>query len=50
MAWIGGSSRSLPKLLKKWAASCSTEVMPDHVHLLIDVDPKLGLHRVVKAI
>jgi putative transposase len=27
-----------------------TEVMPDHVHLLIDVDPRLGIHRVVKAI
>jgi len=27
-----------------------TEVMPDHVHLLIEVDPQLGIHRVVKAI
>ena len=26
------------------------EVMPDHVHLLIDVDPQLGIHRVVRAI
>lgn len=26
------------------------EVLPDHVHLLIDVDPQLGIHRVVKAI
>ena len=26
------------------------EVMPDHVHLLIDVDPQFGIHRVVKAI
>jgi REP-associated tyrosine transposase len=26
-----------------------TEVMPDHVHLLIDVDPPLGIHRVGKA-
>ena len=25
------------------------EVMPDHVHLLIDVDPQLGIHKVVKA-
>jgi putative transposase len=24
--------------------------MPDHVHLLIDVDPQFGVHRVVKAI
>jgi putative transposase len=26
------------------------EVMPDHVHLLIHVDPQFGVHRVVKAI
>jgi putative transposase len=26
-----------------------TEVMPDHVHLLIDVDPQFGIHRAVKA-
>ncbi len=24
------------------------EVMPDHVHLLMDVDPSFGIHRVVK--
>jgi putative transposase len=27
-----------------------SEVMPDHVHILLDVDPQLGVHRVVKAI
>jgi putative transposase len=26
------------------------EVMPDHVHLLVDVDPQFGIHRLVKAI
>lgn len=26
------------------------EVMPDHVHLLLEVDPQLGVHRAVKAI
>ena len=26
------------------------ETMPDHVHMLVDVDPQLGIHRVVKAI
>lgn len=25
------------------------EVMPDHVHLLIGVDPQFGVHRLVKA-
>ena len=27
-----------------------TEVMPDHVHLLIEVDPQFGIHRAVKLI
>src|SRR6267378_4030165 len=26
------------------------ETMPDHVHLLVEVDPQLGVHRLVKAI
>ena len=26
------------------------EVMPDHVHLLIEVDPQFGIHKAVKLI
>jgi putative transposase len=26
------------------------EIMPDHVHLLVDVDPQFGVHRVVKRL
>lgn len=26
------------------------EVMPDHVHLLVEVDPQFGIHRLIKAI
>ena len=26
------------------------EIMPDHVHLLMEVDPQFGIHRAVKAI
>lgn len=26
------------------------EVMPDHVHLLLDVDPSFGIHRVIRRI
>lgn len=26
------------------------EVMPDHVHLLVECDPQFGIHRLVKAI
>ena len=28
----------------------SMEVMPDHVHLLVEVDPQFGIHTLVKAI
>lgn len=26
------------------------EIMPDHVYLLLEVDPQFGIHRAVKAI
>ena len=26
------------------------EVMPDHVHLLVSVDPQFGIHRLIKAL
>ena len=26
------------------------EIMPDHVHLLLEVDPQLGIHKAVKTI
>lgn len=26
------------------------EIMPDHIHLLIDVDPQFGIHKAIKAI
>lgn len=26
------------------------EIMPDHVHLLVEVDPQYGIHRLVKQI
>ncbi|MCT4584616.1 MAG: IS200/IS605 family transposase [Peptostreptococcaceae bacterium] len=26
------------------------EIMPDHVHLLVDVDPQLGIHKLIKRI
>ena len=26
------------------------EIMPDHVHILLDVDPQFGIHKAVKAI
>jgi len=26
------------------------EVMPDHIHLLVNVDPQFGIHRLIKAL
>ena len=28
----------------------SLEIMPDHVHVLVEVDPQFGIHRLVKLI
>lgn len=35
---------------EKGAWLVEMEVMPDHVHLLVEVDPQYGIHRLVKAI
>jgi len=35
---------------EKDAEMLELEAMPDHVHLLVSVDPQFGIHRLVKAI
>ena len=45
----------LKVLIKRLAKAMNVEVvemevMPDHVHLLLDVDPQFGIHRVVKRL
>jgi REP-associated tyrosine transposase len=35
---------------EKGAWLIELETMPDHVHLLVDVDPQFGIHRLVKTI
>ena len=35
---------------EKGAWIVALETMPDHVHLLVEVDPQYGVHRLVKAI
>lgn len=35
---------------EKGAWIVALEVMPDHVHLLVEVDPQFGVHKLVKAI
>ena len=45
----------LKELLLGYAANLSAdimelEIMPDHVHILMEVDPQYGIHRAVKAL
>ena len=35
---------------KYQAEIIALEIMPDHVHLLVEVDPQFGIHRLVKNI
>ncbi|WP_079585894.1 IS200/IS605 family transposase [Mycobacteroides abscessus] len=37
-------------IVEKGAWLIEMETMPDHVHLLVEVDPQFGVHRLVKAI
>lgn len=34
--------------LERQAELLELEVMPDHVHLLVEIDPQFGIHRLVK--
>ncbi len=50
---VNGVDTRLSELLKQIAEEIKVdiiemEVMPDHVHLLIEVDPQFGLHKAVK--
>lgn len=36
--------------IEKQSEIIELEIMPDHVHLLIEVDPQYGIHRLVKQI
>ena len=36
--------------LRYRAKVIALEIMPDHVHLLVEVDPQLGIHRLIKNI
>ncbi len=35
---------------EKKAELIELEIMPDHVHLLLQVDPQFGIHKLIKAI
>lgn len=50
---VGGVDQRLKEILRavadeRRAEIIEMEVMPDHVHLLVKVDPQFGIHRLVK--
>ena len=51
----GAVEKRLFELIHKTASRyraevIALEIMPDHVHLLLEVDPQFGIHRLVKYI
>ena len=36
--------------LERNAEILELEIMPDHVHLLVEIDPQYGIHRLIKGI
>jgi putative transposase len=52
---IDGADTALKQIIgricrERMAELIELEVMPDHVHLLVDVDPQYGIHRLIKEI
>ncbi|WP_201380279.1 IS200/IS605 family transposase [Ktedonobacter sp. SOSP1-85] len=52
---IGPIETRLKEIIGQVCQECRAEIeeleiMPDHVHLLVDVDPQFGIHRLVKLI
>jgi putative transposase len=52
---VGPIAKRLARLLRTLCADMQVdvlalEVMPDHVHLLAEVDPQFGIHRLVKRL
>ena len=50
---VKGVDVRLKEIIHAVSAECTSEileleVMPDHVHLLVEVDPQLGIHRLIK--
>jgi putative transposase len=50
---INGVDDRLKEIIQDVATECESEilelgVMPDHVHLLVEVDPQFGIHRLIK--
>ena len=52
---VGDVERRLKELVhevcvKRQAEIMELEVMPDHVHVLVEIEPQYGIHRLVKEI
>lgn len=52
---INGVDDRLKTIIKDTARDCKAdiielEVMPDHVHILCEVDPQFGIHKFIKTI
>ena len=52
---VNGVDERLKTIIRETAAELRAEifeleVMPDHVHILCEVDPQFGVHRFVKAV
>jgi putative transposase len=52
---IDGVEERLKTIIKEVAIETGSEIieleiMPDHVHLLVEVDPQFGVHRLVKLL
>jgi putative transposase len=52
---VNGADERMKKIIARVCEARSAqlielEVMPDHVHLLVDVDPQFGVHQLVKEI
>ncbi|MGP6139419.1 IS200/IS605 family transposase [Jeotgalibaca sp. A127] len=52
---VGPIAARLKELIEETCVALSVEIlemeiMPDHVHLLLDVDPQFGVHKAVKRI
>lgn len=50
---VKGVDVRLKEIIQDVATECNSEilelkVMPDHVHLLVEVDPQFGIHRLIK--
>jgi putative transposase len=52
---VDGVDTRLQEIIQQVCTECAAEiftleVMPDHVHLLVEVDPQYGIHRLVRSL